>query len=90
MHDMNPHCRHERLGMAFLAALREGDPAALADLWAEAEGDPELGELFEQLLDTSDTELPPLPTVSVRHCQPTASHRPGTPRAASVEGAAPC
>jgi hypothetical protein len=44
----------ERRGVRFLRALRCGDAATLAVLWHEAESDPELETLFEDLLDEED------------------------------------
>jgi hypothetical protein len=46
--------RHERRGLQFLLALRRGDAAELAGLWEEAEGDPVLAGLFEELLEEAE------------------------------------
>jgi hypothetical protein len=50
MQNMDECYRHERLGLRFLRSLRAGEPEELAELWRQAETDPTMEAMFEELL----------------------------------------
>src|SRR5690242_19327586 len=61
MRDKEGTYRHEHLGLQFLLALQLGDPATLAALWQQAERDPLLEELFENVLEHEPDAVPDCP-----------------------------
>jgi hypothetical protein len=61
MQDKDECYRHERLGLQFLRSLRAGEPEKLAGLWQQAETDPAMEAMFEELLERESAFADDLP-----------------------------